>query len=151
MHALADYVLKEVKAYQAGNKIEGAKLWQKNRSCASKARTMPKVSIGMAKPAGHLEPGEKKRPNVLKLCRHIQDLPGAIVQYGDPEYNGLACWVSDDEVTVAMKMKVRKSYTTADLARLSKLPEDRLQKALDHGSWAGLFSIDHGRSQSSED
>jgi NADPH-dependent glutamate synthase beta subunit-like oxidoreductase/NAD-dependent dihydropyrimidine dehydrogenase PreA subunit len=94
------------------------------------------------KAAGHLEPGEKKRPNVLKLCRHIQDLPGAIVQYGDPEYNGLACWVSDDEVTVAMKMKVRKSYTTADLARLSKLPEDRLQKALDHGSWAGLFSID---------
>src|SRR5574344_1735781 len=94
------------------------------------------------KAAGHLYPGEKKRPNVLKRCRHIQDLPGAIVQYGDPEYNGLACWVSDDEVTVAMKMKVRKSYTAADLARLSKLPEDRLQKALDHGSWAGLFSID---------
>src|SRR5574344_429358 len=94
------------------------------------------------KAGGHLEPGEKKRPNVLKLCRHIQDLPGAIVQYGDPEYNGLACWVSDDEVTVAMKMKVRKSYTTADLARLSKLPEDRLQKALDHGSRAGLFSIE---------
>jgi hypothetical protein len=46
-----------------------------------------------------MEAGEKKRPNVLKLCRHIQDLPGAIVQYGDPEYNGLACWVSDDEVT----------------------------------------------------
>jgi len=94
------------------------------------------------KVGGHMEPGEKKRPNVLKLCRHIQDLPGAIVQYGDPEYNGLACWVTDDEVTVAMKMKVRKSYTVADLARLSKLPQDRLQKALDDGSWAGLFSID---------
>src|SRR5574344_3132988 len=41
-----------------------------------------------------------------------------------------------------MKMKVRKSYTIADLARLSKLPEDRLQKALDHGGWAGRFSSD---------
>jgi hypothetical protein len=99
--------------------------------------------VSKGKAGGHMEPGEKKRPNVLKLCRHIQDLPGAIVQYGDPEYNGLACWVSDDEVTVAMKMKVRKSYTVADLQRLSKLPMDRFQKALlDHGSWAGLFSID---------
>ena len=94
------------------------------------------------KVGGHMEANEKKRPNVLKLCRHIQDLPGAIVQYGDPEYNGLACWVTDDEVTVAMKMKVRKSYTVQDLARLSKLPMDRLQKALDDGSWGGLFSID---------
>ena len=41
-----------------------------------------------------------------------------------------------------MKMKVRKSYTVQDLARLSKLPMDRLQKALDDGSWGGLFSID---------
>src|SRR5574344_1184534 len=77
------------------------------------------------KKAGHMEAGAKKRPNVLKLCRHIQDLPGAVVQYGDPEYNALACWVSDDEVRVAMTMKLRKHYTIEQLAKMAKMPLDK--------------------------
>src|SRR5574344_3008743 len=87
------------------------------------------------KAAGHLEPGEKKRPNVLKLCRHIQDLPGAIVQYGDPEYNGLACWVSDEECAVAMTMKLRKHYSVPQLVKMTKMPLEKLNPILDHAAW----------------
>jgi hypothetical protein len=82
--------------------------------------------------------GRQKRPNVLKLCRHIQDLPGAIVQYGDPEYNALACWVSDDEVKIAMKMKLRKHYTIDQLAKNDKMPKDKCKEIVGSRFWAWL-------------
>jgi NADPH-dependent glutamate synthase beta subunit-like oxidoreductase/Fe-S-cluster-containing hydrogenase component 2 len=89
-----------------------------------------------------LPEGMPKRKNVLKLCRHLQDLPGVVVQYGDPEYNGLACWVSDDEVAVAMKMKLRKHYTVPELMKMTKMSKEKIEPILDHTSWAGLLSID---------
>lgn len=94
------------------------------------------------KKPGHMAEGEKKRPNILKLCRHIQDLPGAIVQYGDPEYNGLACWVSDEECAVAMTMKLRKHYSVPQLVKMTKMPLEKLNPILDHAAWGGLLSID---------
>jgi NADPH-dependent glutamate synthase beta subunit-like oxidoreductase/Fe-S-cluster-containing hydrogenase component 2 len=100
------------------------------------------VEYANGKKPGHMEEGAKKRPNVLKLCRHIQDLPGAIVQYGDPEYNALACWVSDDEVKIAMTMKLRKHYTLDQLAKNAKMPLDKCAEIVKHATWGGLIFID---------
>lgn len=86
--------------------------------------------------------GWKKRPNVLKFCRKHQDLPGVVVQYGDPEYKALACWVSDDEIQVGMKMKTRVHYTYDQVFKMAGLPKDRFDKALEHALWAGMISID---------
>jgi NADPH-dependent glutamate synthase beta subunit-like oxidoreductase len=89
-----------------------------------------------------MAPGEKKRKNILKLCRGIQDLPGAIVQYGDPEYNSLACWVSDLECQIASKMKLLKHYTIDEMQKFGNGNAEETRKAIDHASWGGLLCYD---------
>ena len=43
------------------------------------------------------ELGKPKRKWILKACNHIQDLPGVVVGYGDPEYKALECVMTDEE------------------------------------------------------
>jgi NADPH-dependent glutamate synthase beta subunit-like oxidoreductase/NAD-dependent dihydropyrimidine dehydrogenase PreA subunit len=91
-----------------------------------------------------LPEGEKERPIITKLCNHIQDLCKVIP--GDPEYNALACCVSDDEAKVALLMKVRKHYTTEDMVALAQKkygmdPED-IKKHLTQLAWIGVIMVD---------
>jgi NADPH-dependent glutamate synthase beta subunit-like oxidoreductase/NAD-dependent dihydropyrimidine dehydrogenase PreA subunit len=86
--------------------------------------------------------GETERTIITKLCNHIQDLPGVHVIPGDPEYNALACCVSDDEAKIAMTMKLRKHYSVPELAKKNHLSVEEISPILDHASWLGLMSVD---------
>ena len=54
-----------------------------------------------------LPSGEKERKLITRLANHIQTLPGVKVIAGDPEYNALACCVSDDEAKLVLSEERR--------------------------------------------
>jgi NADPH-dependent glutamate synthase beta subunit-like oxidoreductase/Fe-S-cluster-containing hydrogenase component 2 len=89
-----------------------------------------------------LPAGEKERKIITRLCNHIQDLPGVHVVPGDPEYNALACCVSDEEAAVVMKMKLRKHYSVPTLVKMTKMNEKDLLPLIDHLSWMGVLTVD---------
>ena len=78
---------------------------------------------------------DKKRPNILKLCNHLQNT--AIVNYNDPEYLALQCCITDEMAELCMKMKLRKIYTLEELAKKNhtdlKYTHDLLEKVSDIG------------------
>ncbi|MDE6282243.1 MAG: pyridine nucleotide-disulfide oxidoreductase, partial [Oscillospiraceae bacterium] len=57
----------------------------------------------------------------------------------DPEYWGLAGMVTDEMADVAMKMKVRKPKTFAQIQKLTGMEPEKLQKLLDEMSRIGLI------------
>ena len=74
------------------------------------------------------ELGKPKRKWILKACNHIQDLPGVVVGYGDPEYKALECVMTDEEAKIILKMKLLKDYTLDDLSKLTKIEKTKLDK-----------------------
>ena len=82
------------------------------------------------------------RPLILKAARHIQDLPGVVVGYGDPEYKALECCMTDDEARLIMKMKLLKHYTAEELAKLIKWPLDKVVRVAEHMSDIGTLTCD---------
>ena len=77
-------------------------------------------------------PPEQPRELILKLGQKITDRIGHTVTAEDPEYYGLEALVTDEMAEVALKMKVRKPMTLAQIVKATgkeeKVLEELLQK-----------------------
>ena len=89
-----------------------------------------------------LPSGEKERKLITRLANHIQTLPGVKVVAGDPEYNALACCVSDDEAKLVLSMKLRKHYTLEDIAKKNKMPVEKVEPMLKELAMTGILMFD---------
>ena len=74
---------------------------------------------------------DEPREKILRLGAMITDRMGAKITGNDPEYWGLAGVVTDEMADVALKMKVRKPKTTAQIAALTGKSEEELEKLLE--------------------
>ena len=84
---------------------------------------------------------EQPREKIKKLGQMITDrIPAKLrdLTSDDPEYWGLAGVVSDEMADVALKMKVRKPRTFAQIQKLTGVEPEKLQKLLDEMSLIGL-------------
>jgi len=82
---------------------------------------------------------EKPRELILKLGQMITDRIGVKVTVSDPEYWGLAGVVTDEMAAVAVKMKVRKPMTMADLEKATGRDAAYLEPLLQEMSVVGLL------------
>ncbi|MCI7212620.1 MAG: hypothetical protein MR467_00500, partial [Bacillales bacterium] len=82
------------------------------------------------------------RPWVLKAARHIQDLPGVIVGYADPEYKALECCMTDEEAKLILKMKLLVDYTVEELAKKMKWSVEKTARVAEHMAATGILSTD---------
>ena len=80
---------------------------------------------------------DEPREKILKLGAMITDRIGKVTG-NDPEYWGLAGVVTDEMADVALKMKVRKPKTTAQIAAITGKSEEELEKLLTEMSYIGL-------------
>ena len=83
-----------------------------------------------------------KRPIILKLGQKITDRKFRKVTYDDPEYYGLAAFVSDKEAEIAMTMKLRAEYTFEEMIKKTAkmgLSEKELEETLYHMGYTGLI------------
>ena len=80
---------------------------------------------------------DEPREKILKLGTMITDRIGTVTG-NDPEYWGLAGVVTDEMADVALKMKVRKPKTTAQIAALTGKSEEELEKLLTEMAYIGL-------------
>ena len=80
---------------------------------------------------------DEPREKILKLGAMITDRIGKVTG-NDPEYWGLAGVVTDEMADVALKMKVRKPNTTAQIAALTGKSEEELEKLLTEMAYIGL-------------
>ena len=58
-----------------------------------------------------------KRPIILKLGQKITDRKFRKINYDDPEYYGLAAFVSDQEAEIAMTMELRQEYSFEEMKK----------------------------------
>lgn len=82
---------------------------------------------------------EPLRPLILKLGQKITDRIGHKVTVDDPEYWGLIGVVTDEMAELALKMKMRRPYTLAQLEALSGSAGDELDSLLRDMSNLGLL------------
>lgn len=82
---------------------------------------------------------EKPRELILKLGQMITDRMGHTVTADDPEYWGLAGVVTDEMAAVAVKMKVRKPMTLAQLEKATGKSAAYLEPLLQQMSVIGLL------------
>lgn len=85
---------------------------------------------------------DQPREKILKLGQMITDrVPAKLhgITGDDPEYWGLAGRVTDEMADVALKMKVRKPKTFAQIQKLTGMETEKLQKLLDEMAWVGLI------------
>lgn len=85
---------------------------------------------------------EKERPLILKLGQKITDRKFRKVNYKDPEYYGLAAFVSDEEAEIALKMKLRQEYSIEEMMKLTKklgYSQKELEDKLFHMGYTGLI------------
>ena len=75
----------------------------------------------------------------MKLGQKITDRIGHKVTADDPEYWGLACVVTDEMAEVALKMKVRKPMTLAQLVKATGKDAESLEKLLYEMSVIGIL------------
>ena len=78
------------------------------------------------------------REKIIKLGEMITDRMGAKITGSDPEYWGFASLVTDEMADVALKMKVRKPKTTAQIAKITGKDPDRLEKLLTEMAYIGI-------------
>lgn len=86
-------------------------------------------------PAVDMAPSEA----VLKLANMITDRIGHKVTAEDPEYYGLKTYVTDEMAEVALKMKVRKPKTLAQVAKATGKSEAELEPLLQEMANIGLI------------
>ena len=82
---------------------------------------------------------EAPRELILKLGQKITDRIGHKVTADDPEYWGLACVVTDEMAEVALKMKVRKPMTLAQLVKATGKDAESLETLLYEMSVIGIL------------
>ncbi|MBQ0058907.1 MAG: FAD-dependent oxidoreductase [Lachnospiraceae bacterium] len=94
--------------------------------------------------------GEPPREKILKLGRKITDVVEHKIKgitTDDPEYWGLACFVTDEMADIALKMDLRHPYTISELWKLCNVKEEEkehFQELLDEMSYTGLLEYDYG-------
>ena len=103
----------------------------------------------MADPLGGFVPDTVKndepiREPIVRLGKLITDrmevmLGKEKITKESPEYWGLAPICTDEQAEIAIKMGKRKPKTFAQLKKLTKLPDDYLQKQLDEMAFNGLI------------
>ena len=103
----------------------------------SKPTQMPLEESRLPFKMPHYE--EPAREPIIKLGQMLTDRVGVKVTKDDPEYWGLAGVITDEMAEVALKMKVRKPKTLAQLAKLTKKDPAELEKLLDEMSYVGLI------------
>ncbi len=87
----------------------------------------------------------KKRPHrpvILKLGQKITDRKFRKINYEDPEYYGLAAFVSDKEAEIALTMELRQEYPFEVMVKKTKklgLTEKELEDTLFHMGFTGLI------------
>ena len=84
-------------------------------------------------------PPEQPRELILKLGQKITDRIGHTVTAEDPEYYGLEALVMDEMAEVALKMKVRKPMTLAQVVKATGKEEKVLEELLQEMSNIGLL------------
>ena len=81
------------------------------------------------------------RQKILDLAQKITDRIGK-VQPGDPEYYGLDRRVTDEMADVALKMKIRKPYSFAQLKEMNpEHSEKKLRELLDAMLYEGVLEF----------
>lgn len=92
----------------------------------------------------HFEEIKKRehRPLILKLGQKITDRKFRKINYEDPEYYGLAAFVSDLEAQIALTMDLRTEYPFEEMVKKTKklgLSEKELEDTLFHMGFTGLI------------
>ncbi|MBQ9456940.1 MAG: FAD-dependent oxidoreductase [Bacilli bacterium] len=85
---------------------------------------------------------QPKRPLILQLGQKITDRKFRKINYEDPEYYGLAAFVSDTEAQIALTMKLRTRYYFEEMVKKTKklgLSEKELEDTLYHMGFTGLI------------
>ena len=89
---------------------------------------------------------EPMREPIVKLGKLITDripikLGKQKITKDDPEYWAVARLCTDEEAELVLKVfkKIRQPKTFAEIQKISGVEEGKLQKMLDHMSWAGLL------------
>lgn len=83
-----------------------------------------------------------KRPIILKLGQKITDRKFRKINYDDPEYYGLAAFVSDKEAEIAMTMDLRAEYSFEEMKKKTRkmgLSDKELEDTLYHMGYTGLI------------
>ena len=78
------------------------------------------------------------REKIIKLGEMITDRMGAKITGNDPEYWGFASLVTDEMADVALKMKVRKPKTLAQIAKITGKDPAHLEKLLTKMAYIGI-------------
>lgn len=81
---------------------------------------------------------DQPREKIIKLGKIITDRIGAKITGNDPEYWGFASLVTDEMADVALKMKVRKPKTLAQIAKLTGKDPAHLEKLLTEMAYIGV-------------
>ena len=86
-------------------------------------------------------PPAQNDPNgpLLRLSQRLADRVGHKVTTKDPEYWGLAGWITDDMLKVTKHMKIRKPMTLAEVAAACRMSEEEVKPILDDAAQAGLL------------
>lgn len=79
------------------------------------------------------------REKILQLGQMITDRVGRKITTEDPEYWGLACFVTDEMADVALKMGVRKPKTLDEMVKLTGMERTHLEKVLQDMAVSGLI------------
>jgi len=99
--------------------------------------------IAFYKPKSPNDPGPasagEARGEILRLGQKVTDRIGHAVSTDDPEYWGLACFVTPQMAKVANKMKVRVPYRLEELERMTRMEKDELEPLLHEMSVVGLL------------
>ena len=85
---------------------------------------------------------QEKRPLILELGQKITDRKFRKINYDDPEYYGLAAFVSDLEAQIALTMKLRQEYSFETMKKKTKklgLSDKELEDTLYHMGYTGLI------------
>ena len=113
----------------------GDKMWQEQYD---KWTTM-KPDIEFAKEA---------RPLIQKLALHITDRKFVKeIKTSDAEYYGLDPWVTDEMAEVALKMKIHRYYTIAELEKLNKRPFSELKPIFDRLVQVGVCDFEETKTE----
>lgn len=83
--------------------------------------------------------GGEPRENLVKLANMVTDRLGVKVTTDDPEYWGLDGVLTDEMVDVALKMKVRKPMTFAQMKEVTGMDDENLERILKEMSDVGIL------------
>lgn len=77
-----------------------------------------------------VETPKHPREEILKLGKHITDRMVHKIKPDDPEYYGLSLMADAEVANLVLKMKMRKSYTAADMASIAGISEVEAERIL---------------------